>query len=83
MKQKDYALIAVIVIISGVVSFLISGKIFVTPDNREQQVQVVDVIDSDFQKPSEKYFNKDSINPAQLVKVASNDNKNPFNATKQ
>jgi hypothetical protein len=42
MKQKDYALIIVIVFFSGIVSFFISGKIFVTPSNRQQKVQTVD-----------------------------------------
>lgn len=82
MKQKDYALILVIVFISGVASFIISGKIFVTPENRQQKVQTVDVIDSNFQKPSEKYFNEDSVNPTQLVQIGDNDNQNPFNAAK-
>jgi hypothetical protein len=83
MKQKDYALIIVIVFFSGIVSFFISGKIFVTPSNRQQKVQTVDVIDSSFQKPSAKYFNKDSIDPAQLLLIGENNNQNPFNATKQ
>lgn len=82
MKQKDYALILVIVVISGVASFFISGKIFVTPANRQQKVQTVDIIVSDFQKPSEKYFNKDSIDPARLVQIGDNDNQNPFNGAK-
>ena len=83
MKQKDYALIIVIIFFSGIISFFISGKIFVTPSNRQQKVQTVDIIVSDFQKPSEKYFNKDSVNPAQLLLIGGNDNQNPFNATKQ
>ena len=82
MKQKDIALIIVIVFISGIVSFFMSGKIFVTPENRQQKVQTVDVIESTFQKPSEKYFNKDSIDPAQLVRIGNNNNQNPFNAQK-
>jgi hypothetical protein len=83
MKQKDYALIIVIIFFSGIISFFISGKIFVTPSNRQQKVQTVDVIVSDFQKPSEKYFNKDSVNPARLLQIGGNDNQNPFNATKR
>jgi hypothetical protein len=83
MKQKDYALIIIIVFISGLLSFFISGKIFVTPGNRQQKVQTIDIIDSNFEKPSEKYFNKDSIDPAQLVQIGANDNQNPFNTPKQ
>lgn len=80
MKQKDIALIIVIVAFSGIISLLISGKIFVTPSNRQQQVQTVDIIDSNFEKPSDKYFNKDSIDPAQLVQIGDNNNQNPFNS---
>jgi hypothetical protein len=83
MKEKDIALIIVVIFFSGVLSFFISGKIFVTSSNRQQQVQTVDAIDSNFQKPSEKYFNKDSIDPAQLVQIGDNNNQNPFNKTKQ
>ena len=82
MKQKDYALVLVIIFFSGIISFFISGKIFVTPSNRQQKVQTVDVIDSSFQKPSEKYFNKDSVDPAQLVQIGDNNNQNPFNSKK-
>ena len=36
MKQKDLALIVIIAFISAIVSFLISGRIFVTPADRQQ-----------------------------------------------
>jgi hypothetical protein len=83
MKQKDIATLIVIAAISAIVSFIISGKIFVTPANRQQKVEVVDVIDSSFQTPSSKYFNSSSIDPAQLVQIGSNNNQNPFNAKSQ
>lgn len=83
MKQKDIALILAIIFFSGIISFFISGKIFVTPSNRQQKVQTIDVIDSSFQVPSSKYFNKDSIDPAQLVQIGDNNNQNPFNNPKQ
>lgn len=80
MKQKDIALIIVIAFISAIVSFVVSGKIFVTPKNRQQQVEVVDVINSAFQPPSSKYFNSSSIDPTQLVTIGNNNNQNPFSA---
>lgn len=83
MKQKDIATLVIIAAISAVVSFVISGKIFVTPANRQQKVEVVDVIDSSFQAPSTKYFTSDSIDPAQLVEIANNNNQNPFNNSSQ
>lgn len=80
MKQKDIALIIVIAAVSGVLSFFISGKIFATPSNRQQAVEKVDVITADFQAPSEKYFNAQSINPSQTVQIGGNGNQNPFSA---
>jgi hypothetical protein len=83
MKQKDIALIIVIAFVSAIVSFVISGKIFVTPKNRQQKVQVVDVISPSFQTPSNKYFNSSSIDPTQLVQISANNNQNPFNGQNQ
>ena len=81
MKQKDIAVIVVVAFISAIVSFFISNKLFVTPANRQQQVQVVDPINANFQKPDNYYFNSSSINPAVGNQVTSNDdasNQNPF-----
>jgi len=79
VKQKDLALIIVIAVVSGVVSFFVSNKIFVTPANRQQQVDVVDKINPSFQTPSTKYFNSSSIDPTQESQIGNNDNQNPFN----
>ena len=48
MKQKDLALILVIVIISGTFSFIISGLIFNSEDSRNEQVEVVQPISAEF-----------------------------------
>jgi hypothetical protein len=83
MKQKDIALIIVIAFISGVVSFVVSGKIFVTPNNRQQQAEVVDKIDPTFQTPDKKYFNSGSIDPTQSTTIGNDNNQNPFNGSGQ
>lgn len=83
MKQKDIALIIIIAAFSGIISFVVSGKVFVTPTNRQQKVEVVDVLKSDFTQPSKKYFNSTSIDPTQLVQIGDNNNQNPFNGTTQ
>ena len=79
MKQNDIALIIVIAFISAVISFVVSGKIFVTPANRQQQVEVVDAINPTFQTPAKKYFNSNSIDPTQSAQVTTGNNQNPFN----
>ena len=78
MKQKDIALVLVIAIVSAVVSFLVSGWIFGKPSNNQQKAEVVDVITSDFQTPSTKYFNPTSIDPTQLIQIGTSSNPNPF-----
>lgn len=79
MKQKDIVLIATIAVISGVFSFVISGSIFVTQSNRQQAVEVVDKITTEFNTPDSKYFNANSINPSQTIQLGSGGNNNPFN----
>lgn len=80
MKQKDLALILVMVFVSVILALIISRLIFSTPKNREQTVEVVDVISSEFSEPSAKYFNADSVNPTQQIQIGSGSNPNPFNA---
>ena len=81
MKQKDLALIIVIAAVSAVVSFFLSNKLFVTPDNRQQKVQVVDPISSKFTTPDARYFNSNSIDPTQQTQVGADTNENPFNGS--
>lgn len=81
MKQKDLALIAVIIFISVVVSLFVSKNVIVPSNNRKQQVSVVQPITSDFPKPSSQYFNSSSIDPTQLIVIGQNANSNPFNSS--
>jgi hypothetical protein len=83
MKQKDIALIVVIAVVSGVLSFVVSGKLFVTPSNRQQKVEVVDKITASFNQPDKKYFNQNSIDPTQTSQIGAGNNQNPFNGTPQ
>ena len=77
MKQKDVLLIVVVVIISGVISIIVSNMLFSTT-NSAKKVEVVEPITADFQIPDSKFFNKDSINPTQLIKIGEDPNKAPF-----
>lgn len=79
MKQKDIALIAVIAIVSATLSFVLSGKLFVTPENRQQQVEVVDAITTEFKQPDQRFFNANSINPT-IDTQLDNTNQTPFNS---
>lgn len=79
MKQKDLALIIVVVFISAVVSLVVSKTLFSSPKNRQQAVEVVDPITSDFPAPDSHYFNSQSIDPTKLIKIGDNSNPTPFN----
>ena len=83
MKSKDIALIAVIVFLSALISFFISNAIFASPKNRQQQVEVVESITTDFPKPDSRYFNTNAFDPTKPISVGQNTNQNPFNSSSQ
>lgn len=79
MKQKDLAMIIMVVFISGLFSFFISRAIFAKPQDKKQSAEIVEPIVTDFSQPSEKYFNTNSINPTYLIQIGNNSNQQPFN----
>lgn len=78
MKQKDIALIIIVVFITGVASFFLSGLLFKT-NNLSEKVETTQAISADFKTPDSKYFNPDAINPTQLIRIGDNNNNQPFN----
>ncbi len=78
MKQNDWALILVVVIISGAASTLLSNYLINPAKSRTEKVEVVEKITSDFTTPSTKYFNKDSINPTKIIDIGPTANPKPF-----
>jgi len=83
MKQKDIALILVIVVFSGVVSFIVSGAVFAPAKDRQQNVEVVDPITANFTDPDDIYFNSNAVDPTQLIQIGTSTNPTPFNGTTQ
>jgi hypothetical protein len=80
MKQKDIALIIVIVAVSGVISFFVSRLLFTSGGKREQKVEVVQSITTDFSAPDSKYFNSASIDPTQTIQIGQDTNPAPFSS---
>ena len=78
MKQKDLILIIVVVFVSAVIGFVVSGLLFASPQNRQQTAEKVDVITAEFIQPSSEYFNAEAVNPTQQIQIGSNTNPNPF-----
>jgi len=81
MKQKDIALIVAIAVVSGIFSLIIGHLVFAAPKNRQQKVEVVDAITTEFTSPDSKYFNSQSINPTQLIRISENLNNAPFSTS--
>jgi hypothetical protein len=79
MKQKDMSLIIAVVVVSAILSFILGHLVFAAPKNRQQKVEIVDAISTDFPRPDSRYFNSESINPTQLIRIAENANLRPFN----
>lgn len=83
MKQKDIALFAVVGIFSAIISVLLSNFLITPASNKQQKAEIVEAITSDFPTPASDspYFNKDSINPTQLIQIGDSPNDKPFKAT--
>lgn len=80
MKQKDLALIVVVVVFSVVVSVALSNLLIASPKNRQQSVEVVQAINDTFTTPDPHYFNNQAFDPTQLITIGDNNNTDPFAA---
>lgn len=81
MKQKDIALILIIVVVSGTFSFILSGFLFNSEDARNDSVEVVKPITSEFIEPDPNYFNEKSRNPTATIIIGKDSNKDPFSGS--
>ena len=79
MKSKDITLIVVIGIISAVFSVILAN-IIISPAERDQTVEVVEPITANFERPPVQYFNVNSINPTQEIRIQQDEGSNPFAA---
>lgn len=78
MKQKDIAMIILVVFISAVFSFFVSKLVFTSSSQRSLQAETVEAIDPSFDQPDSTFFNEKSINPTQLIKIGDSKNNQPF-----
>jgi len=81
MKQKDFAIIGIVIFVSFVISIYVSNALFSTPSNQAQEVSQVSAVTPGFVKPSTVFFNNNSIDPSQNIGVGLNTNQSPFSAT--
>jgi hypothetical protein len=71
MKQNDIILVAVCVVVGGTFSLVISNMLFGS-SKRQEKVEVVEKITSEFIQPSSKYFNATAINPTHQIQIDNN-----------
>jgi hypothetical protein len=81
MKQKDIAVIILVIAVAGAISLVVSKQIFAPPKNRQQQVEVVQPITADFPKPDSLYFNSNAFDPTQTINIGQNTNPDPFSSS--
>ncbi|HVS58322.1 MAG TPA: hypothetical protein VHD60_01135 [Candidatus Saccharimonadales bacterium] len=77
MKQKDIALIIMVVFVSGIIAFVVSSMLFGASSD-SQKAEVVQPISANFEKPDSTYFNSSSINPTKTITIGTNSNPTPF-----
>ena len=78
MKQKDIALIIVVAVFSLVVAMVLSNLVFGRASFKEQRAEVTDPISAQFTPPSDVYFNNDSIDPTETIRIGEGENQTPF-----
>lgn len=78
MKQKDVILIVFVIGLSAILSFFLSGFIVGDPASDPLSVERVEPITSEFNAPSDEFFNEDAVNPTQLIRIGDGGNVAPF-----
>jgi hypothetical protein len=76
--KKEISTILIVGVFSAVFSLIISNMFISTSNDRKQSVEVVEPISTTFEKPSQTYFNSQSVNPAQNIQIGTDPNSNPF-----
>lgn len=74
MKQKDWVVIGIVIVISGALSFIVSSKVISTKSDREVEVKKVEAISTEFTRPSNQYFNDQSVNPTETITIGPGQN---------
>lgn len=76
MKQKDIPVILAIVIVSFILSLVVTQAFFVPKNSKTLTAERVDPISAEFKEPDPFIFNKDAVNPTQLIKIGDSNNNN-------
>ena len=82
MKQKDIAMLILIAVFAGFISFFIANKVFITSKNKEKSTERVEALTEQFDPPDARFFNNNSINPNRDVTLTDT-NQAPFNGVRR
>lgn len=78
MKRSDIALLALIVSLTLVISFLVVKAIFGEATNTATKVERAESISANLVEPSPTIFNRDAINPTVVIQIGNSGNQQPF-----
>jgi hypothetical protein len=82
MKKNDFAILAVIIIVSSLFAYILAGALIGGPKKRNLSTEVVDKIQATFpdvqSQEFTKFYNKDALNPTQVVTIGDGSNPSPF-----
>jgi len=78
MKKSDIAILALIVTLTLVITFLIVKAVFGEAKNGTTKVEKADAISSAVVQPPAKAFNHDAINPTVVIQIGNQANQQPF-----
>lgn len=78
MKRSDIAVLALIVSLTLVISFLVVKGLFGEAQNESVRVEKVEPISATIVEPSPSIFNRDAINPTVVIQIGNPANQQPF-----
>ena len=78
MKSKDIATIAILVLITGAFTFMLSKSLILSKKATHTKVEVVEPISKDFNFAGKPYFKANSINPTRDITIDVNNNTQPL-----
>lgn len=78
MKLKDKGLIFAAIIFAGIFSLVLSNVFLNPASKRQATVEVVAPITAEFNRPDSRFFNAESVNPTQQIRIGDSENQSPF-----
>lgn len=80
MKQKDIALIIIVTFVSLILAIFASKFLLSSTGGSEQEAETVDSISATFNSPDSKYYNDQSVNPTQIIRISDSKNDQLFDS---